>query len=139
VSGILDGSGSPPGIPTSVRRREATQRFPALAPEYFAGMWRGDPLADAFVADAVAIGTGRAMRMVRIEIEQLLVRRRGDPGPGTADMISIGRGLIADPDIITKIRMGRRGHRGPDGSRTLECDTVVTAFGVRPEQLWRPR
>ena len=66
MSGILDGSGSPPGIPTSVRRsREATQRFPALAPEYFAGMWRGDPLADAFVADAAALGNGRAMRMVR--------------------------------------------------------------------------
>ena len=23
---------------------------------------------------------------------------------------------------------------GPDGSRTLECDTVVTAFGVKPDQ-----
>ncbi len=28
-------------------------------------MWRGDPLADAFVADAEVIGKGRAMRMLR--------------------------------------------------------------------------
>jgi hypothetical protein len=28
-------------------------------------MWRGDPLADAFVADAEQIGKGRAMRMLR--------------------------------------------------------------------------
>ena len=54
------------GIPSSVRLgREAVTRFPVLAPAYFAAMWEGDPLADAFVADAVVLGKGRAMKMLR--------------------------------------------------------------------------
>ena len=66
VSEIPQGPGPRPGMPTSVRcGREATQRFPVLAPDYFAGMWEGDPFADAFVADAGLLGDGRAMRMVR--------------------------------------------------------------------------
>ncbi|MGV8907427.1 MAG: oxygenase MpaB family protein [Propionicimonas sp.] len=53
-------------LPTSVRHsREANQRFPVLAPAYFAAMWDGDPLADAFIADAARLGKGRAMRMLR--------------------------------------------------------------------------
>ena len=66
VSEIPKGPGPRQGIPSSVRRcREAIERFPVLAPAYFAGMWEGDPLADAFVADAAVLGNGRAMRMVR--------------------------------------------------------------------------
>ncbi len=54
------------GLPTSVRHvREATQRFPHLAPLYLEAMWRGDPLADAFADDAAVLGNGRAMRMLR--------------------------------------------------------------------------
>lgn len=41
------------------------QRFGALAEPYFAGLWEGDPLADAFVADLATIGHGRGMRMLR--------------------------------------------------------------------------
>ena len=53
-------------MPTSVRHNhEAAAEFPVLAPAYFAAMWDGDPLADAFVADAVVLGKGRAMRMLR--------------------------------------------------------------------------
>ncbi|MCB0913152.1 MAG: FAD-dependent oxidoreductase, partial [Propionibacteriaceae bacterium] len=41
---------------------------------------------------------------------------------GAADMIGIGRGLIADPDIITKIRMGR-----PDRVRPcIRCNQLCT-------------
>jgi mpaB/rubber oxygenase-like protein len=54
------------GIPSSARRSgEAIERFGELAPTYFDAMWQGDPLADAFVADAATIGKGRAMRMLR--------------------------------------------------------------------------
>lgn len=53
-------------MPSSVRRsHEAIERFPVLAPAYFDAMWEGDPLADAFVADAVVLGKGRAMKMLR--------------------------------------------------------------------------
>lgn len=63
---IAPETGPPPGIPTSVRSRaEALDRFPELAPAYFAAMWAGDPLADAFVDDAARLGPGRAMRMLR--------------------------------------------------------------------------
>ncbi|HQR27170.1 MAG TPA: oxygenase MpaB family protein [Nocardioides sp.] len=52
--------------PTSLRRLdEAQRRHGERARRYLAGMWRGDPLADAFVADFPAVGHGRAMRMLR--------------------------------------------------------------------------
>ncbi|WP_141013825.1 oxygenase MpaB family protein [Nocardioides sambongensis] len=52
--------------PTSVRRvEEARARFGPFTDDYLAAMWRGDPLADAFVADFAALGHGRAMRMLR--------------------------------------------------------------------------
>lgn len=55
-----------PGPPTTVRRREeAERRFGELAAAYLAGMWDGDPLADAFVADLDILGHGRGMRMLR--------------------------------------------------------------------------
>ncbi len=66
MSQIPQGSDPRPGIPSSVRRsHEAIDRFPVLASDYFSAMWEGDPLADAFVADAVALGKGRAMKMLR--------------------------------------------------------------------------
>ena len=66
MSEIPRASTPQPGIPSSVRRsREAVERFPVLAPAYFDAMWEGDPLADAFVADAVVLGKGRAMKMLR--------------------------------------------------------------------------
>lgn len=66
MSEIPQGSDPRPGIPSSVRRsREAIEGQPELAPAYFAGMWEGDPLADAFVADAAVLGKGRAMKMLR--------------------------------------------------------------------------
>ncbi|WP_460798353.1 oxygenase MpaB family protein [Nocardioides pacificus] len=55
-----------PEVPTSVRNRaEAERRHGDRAAAYFAGMWDGDPLADAFVADFARLGHGRAMRMLR--------------------------------------------------------------------------
>ncbi len=55
-----------PDIPTTIRRHdEAVRRFGDLAAPYFDGMWIGDPLADAFVADFATIGHGRGMRMLR--------------------------------------------------------------------------
>src|SRR5690606_17878823 len=55
-----------PGVPTTVRStEEAVRRFGARAEDYFAGMWRGDELADAFVADFATIGHGKGMRMLR--------------------------------------------------------------------------
>jgi hypothetical protein len=66
MSEIPQGSDPRSGIPSSVRRsREAIDRFPVLGPAYFDAMWDGDPLADAFVADAAVIGKGRAMKMLR--------------------------------------------------------------------------
>lgn len=56
----------PSAIPTSLRRvAEARRRFGAFTDTYLAGMWEGDPLADAFVADFPTLGHGRAMRMLR--------------------------------------------------------------------------
>lgn len=53
-------------MPTSVRRREeARARFGGFADTWFAAMWDGDPLADAFVADLLELGHGRSMRMLR--------------------------------------------------------------------------
>ncbi|MEQ6901179.1 oxygenase MpaB family protein [Nocardioides sp. YIM 152588] len=53
-------------LPTSLRRvDEARARFGAFTEDYLAAMWRGDALADAFVADMGRIGHGRAMRMLR--------------------------------------------------------------------------
>ncbi len=52
--------------PTSLRRLdEARARFGDLSERYLAGQWRGDPLADAFVADLATLGHGRGMRMLR--------------------------------------------------------------------------
>ena len=66
MSQIPTGSDPRPGIPSSVRRsREAIERQPELASAYFAAMWEGDPLADAFVADAAVLGKRRAMKMLR--------------------------------------------------------------------------
>ena len=56
----------PDAIPTSLRRvDEAHRRFGTFTDTYLAGMWQGDPLADAFVADFADLGHGRAMRMLR--------------------------------------------------------------------------
>ncbi|TYL46148.1 DUF2236 domain-containing protein [Nocardioides sp. BGMRC 2183] len=56
----------PPTVPTSLRRvEEAERRFGPFAEAYLAAMWRGDELADAFVADLATLGHGRAMRMLR--------------------------------------------------------------------------
>ncbi|WP_067440523.1 oxygenase MpaB family protein [Nocardioides jensenii] len=53
-------------LPTTVRHHdEALRRFGDRASAYFSGMWDGDPLADAFVADFATIGHGRGMRMLR--------------------------------------------------------------------------
>jgi hypothetical protein len=53
-------------VPTTVRNRaEAERRFGDFATAYFAAMWAGDPLADAFVADFPALGHGKAMRMLK--------------------------------------------------------------------------
>ncbi|MCD4524959.1 oxygenase MpaB family protein [Nocardioides sp. cx-173] len=54
------------GLPTTVRHAdEARRRFGDFATTYFEAMWRGDPLADAFVADFGELGHGRAMRMLK--------------------------------------------------------------------------
>jgi hypothetical protein len=53
-------------LPTTVRQAdEARRRFGGFATTYFDAMWRGDPLADAFVADFGELGHGRAMRMLK--------------------------------------------------------------------------
>ncbi len=44
---------------------EAEARHPGFATAYVEGLWRGDDLADAFVADFAALGHSRAMRMLR--------------------------------------------------------------------------
>lgn len=52
--------------PSSLRRLDEARRLlPELTEEYLAGMWRSDPLADAFVADLGVLGHGRGMRMLR--------------------------------------------------------------------------
>ncbi|WP_435743952.1 oxygenase MpaB family protein [Nocardioides sp. SYSU DS0663] len=61
----------PHDLPTTLRHRElAEQRYGELASTYFAAMWDGDPLADAFVADVERIGHGKAMRMLRTACRQ---------------------------------------------------------------------
>jgi hypothetical protein len=58
-------------VPTSLRRHEeALRRHGDFATTYVDGMWAGDPLADAFVADFTDLGHGRAMRMLRIACRQ---------------------------------------------------------------------
>lgn len=57
---------SPISAPTSVRQVEAAvARHPRLGPAYLAGMWVGDPLADACAEEAVHLGRGRYMRLLR--------------------------------------------------------------------------
>lgn len=52
--------------PTSVTHvDEALARHGDFARAYLDGMWVGDPLADAFVADFEALGRGRLMRQLR--------------------------------------------------------------------------
>lgn len=56
----------PVAVPTSLRRvEEARRRFGSFTEAYLDAMWRGDPLADAFVADFPRLGHGPAMRMLR--------------------------------------------------------------------------
>ncbi|WP_278256206.1 hypothetical protein [Nocardioides convexus] len=56
----------PVAVPSSLRRvEEARRRFGSFTEAYLDAMWRGDPLADAFVADFPALGHGPAMRMLR--------------------------------------------------------------------------
>lgn len=56
----------PTPVPRSLRRvEEARRRFGSFTDDYLAAMWRGDELADAFVADFATVGHGRAMRMLR--------------------------------------------------------------------------
>lgn len=57
---------SPTPPPTSLRQLDRAARdLPELIEPYLTGMWHGDPLADAFVADLSALGHGRGMRMLR--------------------------------------------------------------------------
>ena len=52
--------------PTSVRNAaEALALHGALGSAYLAGMWAGDPLADACADEAARIGRGRFMRLLR--------------------------------------------------------------------------
>lgn len=52
--------------PTTVRHlAEAEARHAGFATTYVDGMWRGDDLADAFVADFATLGHGRGMRLLR--------------------------------------------------------------------------
>jgi hypothetical protein len=56
----------PTDVPTSIRHRAAAERrFGPLATTYFRGLWAGDPMADAFVADFATLGHGRGMRMLK--------------------------------------------------------------------------
>lgn len=60
-----------PAAPTSLRRLdEAAARHPELTAPYLAGMWVGDPIADAFVAEFATIGHGRGMRMLRTAMRE---------------------------------------------------------------------
>lgn len=53
-------------VPTTLRRLdEALARFGPFATAYAEATRRGDPLADAFVADLATLGHGRGMRMLR--------------------------------------------------------------------------
>ena len=84
-------------LPTSVRRsQEARQRFPALAPAYFAAMWDGDPLADAFVADATALGKGRAMKLLRTACREGIAAVADAP----ASLIALFAELDAVPEWV---------------------------------------
>lgn len=57
---------APGRLPTTVRHAdEARRRFPDLAPAYLDGMWVGDPLADAYVAEFARIGHRRGMAMLQ--------------------------------------------------------------------------
>ena len=97
MSGILSEPDSPSRIPSSLRRRdEALERFPELAPAYLAGMWLGDPLADAFVADAAALGTGRAMRMLRTACREGIEAVADAP----ASLVALFAELDAVPDWV---------------------------------------
>jgi len=52
--------------PTDVRNAAlAIERYGEIGRAYIDGMWRGDPLADAFVADLDEIGRARGMKLLR--------------------------------------------------------------------------
>ena len=94
---VPGGRGQPPELPTSVHHsREAAAKFPSLAPAYFAAMWDGDPLADAFVADAVVLGKGRAMRMLRTACREGIGAVEDAPG----SLVALFAELDAVPDWV---------------------------------------
>ena len=62
----LDGTVAPTPAPPSHARRtdEAIARHGRLGRAWVAGLWQGDPLADAFVADMAELGRPTGMRML---------------------------------------------------------------------------
>ncbi len=78
------------------RYPEAMERFPVLAPAYFAAMWEGDLLADAFVADAARLGTGPALRMLRTACRDGIEAVADAP----ASLVALFAELDAVPDWV---------------------------------------
>jgi len=91
--------------PTDIRNvDQALERYGALGRAYLDGMWVGDPLADAFVADMDTIGRGPGMRMLRLALADgidavpdapdslVALFKQLDTLPDWADLAMIDRG-----------------------------------------------
>ena len=85
------------GAPTDVRNVDlAIERYGDLGRAYLDGMWLGDPLADAFVADLDTIGRGRGTRMLRTALAEGI----GAVADAPASLVALFRQLDTVPDWV---------------------------------------
>ena len=129
----------PPAPPTSVANAAAARaRHGALAEAYLAGMWEGDPLADACADDAARLGPGRFMRLLRQALAEGVdavpdapdslrdLFAELDTVPDWVDLAAIDRGVrdLARYSRETGIALGAAsllsGYANPTASRPLE-------------------
>ena len=137
--------------PTSVRNADvALARYGTLGAAYLEGMWVGDPLADACADDAVRIGRGRYMRLLREALGSGIrtvpdapdslraLFAELDAVPGWVDLPAIDLGVrdIARYSRETGIALGAAsllaGYANPTASRPLEMTgRYIESAGMR--------
>ena len=137
--------------PSSVRNAEAAlARHERLGPAYLGGMWVGDPLADACADDAVRLGRGRYMRLLRLALADGVdavpdapdslraLFAELDDVPAWVDLPAIDRGVrdLARYSRETGIALGAAsllaGYANPTASRPLEMTgRYIESAGMR--------
>lgn len=110
-----------------------------LAPAYFAAMWKGDPLAEAFVEDALVLGKGRAMRMLRTACREGI----GAVEDAPASLVALFAELDAVPDWVDLAAIDDAcryvGRYTRQGGIVLAAASLVSGYAnsaaMRPLQL----